>query len=90
MDIFDEIKKVDELTIYDVWQSVLDRYKELFPDWEIRTVAIRVDMEREAQYEDVLRLLKSAQENMIEAEKMPTYKDRKRKTRYTPLKIVKR
>lgn len=73
LDIFDEVEKIDGLMIYDVLQAVLARYKVLFPNWEIRTVAIRTDMDIEQQYEDILRLLKSARESIIEAEKLPTY-----------------
>ncbi len=59
MDIFEEIDKLAESNINDVVDAVLNKYKALFPDWEIATFAICKKGDRDAQLDNLINLLEN-------------------------------
>ena len=59
MDLLNEIDNLTEKNIHEVVDKVLNKYRQLFPDWEIATFAICLKDDRNAQIDTMIRLLKS-------------------------------
>lgn len=62
MDIYEMINETGKEEIADVLDSVLFRYKQLFPDWEISVVSIDKTGDKNEQLNNMIHLI----QNMIE------------------------
>lgn len=51
------IEQVDEGQIGDVLNAVLRRYKDLFPEWEVSTVSVKKNEDREEQINQMVQML---------------------------------
>jgi len=51
------IKKVNEHEIEEVLQAVLNRYSELFPDWEVSTFSLQKSRDRNEQLDKNITML---------------------------------
>jgi hypothetical protein len=56
-DLIKEIAKADEFEIEALLKAVLQRYAELFPDWEISTISIEKSSDRNEQLDRMIALL---------------------------------
>ena len=55
--IFDQIKEIPDYEINDVVNAVVNRYGELFPDWEIGTFSIEKKRDRNEQIDRMIDFL---------------------------------
>ena len=56
-DLMKAIKKVNEHEIEEVLQAVLNRYSELFPDWEVSTFSLQKSRDRNEQLDKNITML---------------------------------
>ncbi len=56
-DLMAAIKKVNEYEIEEVLQAVLNRYGELFPDWEVSAISLQKSKDRNEQLDRNIALL---------------------------------
>lgn len=52
--LYDEIEKVDSYEIRYVLEAVIERYNELFPDWEIGTFSIERCKDKNEQIDQII------------------------------------
>ena len=57
-DVFDRIEKADEVEIEQILKTTLKRYGVLFPDWEMSVVSVEKNTDRNAQIDEMIKLLK--------------------------------
>ena len=51
------IEQVDEGQIGDILNAVLRRYKDLFPEWEVSTVSVKKNEDREELINQMVQML---------------------------------
>ena len=56
-DIFERIDHLTEFEICDVVEAVIDKYRSLFPDWEIVLVSISKKQNRTDQIDSLIKLM---------------------------------
>ena len=56
--LYDEIEKVDSYEIRYVLEAVIERYNQLFPDWEIGTFSVERNKDKNKQLEQIIELFK--------------------------------
>jgi len=56
------IKKAEAEELNDILQAVLERYRELFPDWEIITVSLEKAVDKNTQLDRMIGLLGNMKE----------------------------
>jgi hypothetical protein len=56
-DIINEIGQMGAEQIGDVLQAALDRYKELYPQWEVSLLSLSKAEDRNAQMENIIHML---------------------------------
>ena len=59
MDILEQIDHLTRENINEVVDAVLDKYKALFPDWEIATFSICKTGDRNGQIDNIINLLEN-------------------------------
>lgn len=62
MDIYEMINETGKEEIADVLDSVLFRYKQLFPDWEISVVSIDKTGDKNEQLNNMIHLIQNMKE----------------------------
>ena len=55
--LLDQIAHIDEYHINEILNAVLERYGQLYPDWEISTLSIHKDQNRNHQIDRTIELL---------------------------------
>ena len=55
--LLDGIRKAKKEEIGELVKAALDRYRELYPDWEVITVAIEKNRNRNEQLDRIIALL---------------------------------
>ncbi|MBE6916954.1 MAG: hypothetical protein E7470_03480 [Ruminococcaceae bacterium] len=56
-DLVEEIAYANEVEIEELLTAVLDRYAELFPNWEISTISLKKSSDRTEQLDRMIQLL---------------------------------
>ena len=56
------IKEIKPEEINDVLLAVLDRYRELFPDWEIITISLEKAVDKKEQLDRIISMLETMKE----------------------------
>lgn len=57
MNLFEEIARADSTEIEMLLKAVLERYGELYPDWEISTVSLQKSADTEEQLDRMIAML---------------------------------
>ena len=56
-DLVDKILQASEGEIQDIFSVVLERYAELFPDWEVSTISLQRGSDRNEQIDKIVGML---------------------------------
>ena len=56
-ELIEKIEQADEEEIAILLKAVLERYAELFPDWEVSTVSVQKSFDRNAQLDRMIAVL---------------------------------
>ena len=67
-DLFGEIAQADEVEIEKILKAVLRRYAVLFPDWEVSTISLPKNPERNEQINRMIEMLKKLKSNCGDGE----------------------
>ena len=59
VDLIEAISHASDLEINDVLQAVLQRYAELFPDWDVCTFSLQKKGDRNEQIDNIIRVYES-------------------------------
>ena len=57
-DLMEEIAQADGAAIAEIFQAVLQRYKVLFPEWELTTISLYKKADRNEQLDQIIALLR--------------------------------
>ena len=60
--MIEKIKKAKPEELNDILLAVLERYREVFPDWEIITVSLEKAVDKNEQLERTIKLLENMKE----------------------------
>ena len=60
--MIDQIKKAKPEELNDILLAVLERYRELFPDWEIMTLSLEKAVDKNEHLDRVIELLEHMKE----------------------------
>ena len=60
--IIDDIKKAEPEELNDILMAVLERYREVFPDWEVMTVSLEKAADKKEQLDRMIALLEHMKE----------------------------
>ena len=60
--MIDQIKKAKPEELNDILLTVLARYREVFPDWEVMTVSLEKSVDKNEQLDRMIGLLESMKE----------------------------
>lgn len=56
-DLTEEISKASESEIVEILDAALERYRYLFPNWEISTISLDKDADRNRQLDRIIQVL---------------------------------
>ena len=62
-DLVEEIAYAEKTEIEELLTAVLDRYAELFPDWEISTISLQKNSDRDAQLDSIIEMLQKMKQH---------------------------
>lgn len=62
MCLLEELSKIDEDQIQSILESVMQRYGELFPDWEVNYFSIPRFEDRNTHIDQLIRMLQTLKE----------------------------
>ena len=57
MNLINEINNTDRSNINDVLNAAINRYRQLYPDWEISLISIEKESDRDSEIEKMIELL---------------------------------
>ena len=57
MNLINEINNTDRSNINDVLNAAINRYRQLYPDWEISLISIEKESDRDSEIEKMNELL---------------------------------
>ena len=57
MNLINEINNTDRSNINDVLNAAINRYRQLYPDWEISLISIEKESDRDYEIEKMIELL---------------------------------
>ena len=57
LDLWKEIAQADEMLLSQLLRAVLQRYEELFPDWEISTISLEKCSDTNEQLDRMITIL---------------------------------
>lgn len=57
--LMESISQANATEIEDIMKAVLQRYSALYPDWEISTISIRKESDRNEQLDSMIHTLQS-------------------------------
>ena len=57
--LVEKIAQADEVEIEKLLKAVLQRYAELFPDWEMRTISLQKSDDRNEQLDRIIAVLQN-------------------------------
>ena len=60
--MIEKIKKAKPEELNDILLAVLERYREVFPDWEIITVSLEKAVDKNEQLDRTIKLLENMKE----------------------------
>ena len=60
--MIDQIKKAKPEELNDILLTVLARYQEVFPDWEVMTVSLEKSVDKNEQLDRMIGLLENMKE----------------------------
>ena len=60
--MIEKIKKAEPEELNDILLAVLERYREVFPDWEIMTLSLEKAVDKNEQLDRVIDLLERMKE----------------------------
>lgn len=61
--LVDEISKIHEDEIEMILSTVLERYAVLFPNWEVSTISIQKNSNRNKQIDQMIAMLQNLKDN---------------------------
>ncbi len=61
-EMIEKIKKAEPEELNDILLAVLERYREVFPDWEIMTLSLEKAVDKNEQLDRVIDLLEHMKE----------------------------
>ena len=62
-DLLEEIGQADEMLLSQLLKAVLQRYEELFPDWEISTISLEKCSDTNEQLDRMITILEQMKSN---------------------------
>ena len=63
-EILKKISQADQAQASEILEAVLRRYAQLYPDWDVGTISVRKDEDRNKQLDDTIRVLESMKEGL--------------------------
>ena len=63
-DLVEEIAQADEMEIIWLLDAVVRRYGQLYPDWEISTIALEKSFDPKEQIEKMIAMLKKIKDDV--------------------------
>lgn len=57
MNLINETNNTDRSNINDVLNAAINRYRQLYPDWEISLISIEKESDRDSEIEKMIELL---------------------------------
>ena len=62
MELLEKIKRLESEEIQDVLQALVERHRQLYPDWDINIVSLEKKRSRNDQLDEMITLLESMKE----------------------------
>ena len=59
MELLEKIKRLESEGIQDVLQALVERHRQLYPDWEINIMSLEKKRSRNDQLDEMITLLES-------------------------------
>lgn len=58
-DLVKKIAQVNEVEIEKLLKAVLERYGQLFPDWELSVISVQKSSDKNEQFDRIIKLLQN-------------------------------